>query len=151
MLRTKIKNEFWGEKTHVEEEGPKRGFSLRGWKENLPRKEPTQESRGEFLGQSFTYMVTMNTTMLVTTKVGTSHGNHCLKSLKSRSWVGGGGDGLRTGGGGVGGEPRPWWTVESSRRGSTLTSTLPPYGSFSLPIMMIDPFHQRFQLFNTLW
>jgi len=30
-------------RTHVEEEGPKRGFSLRGWNENLPRKEATQE------------------------------------------------------------------------------------------------------------
>lgn len=62
--------------THVEEEGPRRGFSLRGWNENLPKNLPTQEA--EFLGQSLTYIEIVNRTELATTNTGTSHGTHFL-------------------------------------------------------------------------
>lgn len=67
--------------THVEEEGPRRGFSLRGWNENLPRNPPTQEA--EFLGQLLTYIEIENTTELATTNIGTSHGTHFLNG---RNW-----------------------------------------------------------------
>lgn len=76
--------------TYVEEEGPRRGFSLRGWNENLPRKRTTQEELR--LGQSFTDMVTANTTTFAATIAGTSHGAHLCRGR-------GGGSGLRGGGG----------------------------------------------------
>lgn len=69
-------------KTYVCDEGPRRGFSFMGWKENLPKKSATQES--ELLGQSLTYMVMINTTTLATTKAGISQANHFLKRLISR-------------------------------------------------------------------
>lgn len=65
----------------MEEEGPRRGFSLRVWNENLPKNLATQEV--EFLGQLLTYMVTTKSAMFATTKVGTSHGNHRLNGLNS--------------------------------------------------------------------
>lgn len=117
-------------RTDVEEEGPKRGFSLRGWKENLPRKEATHEELPvkECLGQSFMYMVTMKTTMLANTNVGTSQGNQRLKRLKLWSSTAGGfcGDGkdLRAG---------------VSRRGWTFTSTLVEDGSLPIMLLLVDP------------
>lgn len=63
------------------EEGPSRGFSLKGWKESLPRKRATQET--EFLGQLLIYMVITNITMLATTNTGINQGNHFLKCLIS--------------------------------------------------------------------
>jgi hypothetical protein len=65
----------------VDEEGPRRGFSLRVWKENLPKNLAMQEV--EFLGQLFTYMVTTKSAMFATTKLGTSHGTHRLNTLNS--------------------------------------------------------------------
>jgi len=117
MIRWKDKEK---KKTHVKEEGPKRGFSLSGWKENLPRKGATQVPWNAFSGQSLTYIVTMKITTLANTKVGISHGTHCLKSLKSRSRVTGGFD--------DDGDPRRGWT---------LTSTVVPPCGFLPPLMMI--------------
>lgn len=68
-------------KAHVEEDGPRSGFSLRGWNENLPKKSATQES--EFLGQLLMNIVIKNMAMLTTTNVGTIHGNHLLNGLNS--------------------------------------------------------------------
>lgn len=134
MIRWKDKEK---KKTHVKEEGPKRGFSLSGWNENLPRKGATQVPWNAFSGQSLTYIVKMKTTTLANTKVGISHGTHCLKSLKSRSRVTGGFDDDD-------GDPRRGWT---------LTSTVVPPCGFLPPLMMmiffLYPFEQRFQIFNT--
>lgn len=68
-------------RTHVEEEGPNRGFSLNGWKENLPKKRATQEL--DRLGQLFTYMEIRKTTTLATTNVGIIHGIHLRKGRNS--------------------------------------------------------------------
>lgn len=65
----------------VFEEGPRSGFSLRDWKENLPRKRAIQGS--EFLGQSLTYIVTPKITTLATTKQGMIHATQRLNGLKS--------------------------------------------------------------------
>jgi hypothetical protein len=70
-----------GGRDYVDEEGPRRGLSLRVWKENLPKNLATQEV--EFLGQLLTYMVTTKSAMFATTKLGTSHGTHRLNALNS--------------------------------------------------------------------
>lgn len=80
-LKNQQKNPVELIETHVEGEGPRRGFSLRGWNENLPRNVPMQEA--ELLGQSLTYIVIENRTELTTTNTGTSHGIHFLNG---RNW-----------------------------------------------------------------
>lgn len=65
--------------TYEVEEGPRSGFSLKGWKENRPRKRAIQET--EFLGQLLTYIVIMNITILAMTKEGIIQGAHFLKCL----------------------------------------------------------------------
>jgi len=74
----------------VEEEGPRRGFSLRGWKENLPKEGATQEP--ELEGQSLTYMTAIKTATLATTNKGTSHGTQFLKTDWFWNWLGCGGE-----------------------------------------------------------
>lgn len=134
--------------THVEEEGPKRGFSLRGWNENLPRKGAKQEAGMERLGQSFSYMVITNKATLATTNVGTSHGNHRLNGMESRF----AGKGLS--GGTVGARAGPGWTVWwSPRRVWDFTSAPAEDGvDGSLPfILRLTKFDQRLELSNTWW
>lgn len=73
-------------------EGPRRGFSLKGWKENLPSwLAKRQTSLSNLEGQSLRYMVYTNIATLVTKMSGTSHGVHSL-----------GGGGRKVGGGGGG-------------------------------------------------
>lgn len=69
--------------TYVEEEGPKRGFSLNGWKENLPRNPATQSS--SCLGQLLKYMTTTNITILATTNKGINQEIHGV-SLSSTAY-----------------------------------------------------------------
>lgn len=59
---------------------------MKGWKENRPKNRAMQDT--EFLGQSFTYMVMTNITVLATTKVGTSHGAQLLTCFTSRDTTG---------------------------------------------------------------
>lgn len=75
--KTKTTNQELSERkrTHVVEEGPKRGFSLRGSKDSLPRNLATQEP-SVCLGQLLTYMVTMNTATLATTNMGINQEVH---------------------------------------------------------------------------
>lgn len=54
----------------MSEEGPRRGFSLVGWKEKRPRKGAKQAE--ECLGQSFRYMVARKTATLAAVMSGTS-------------------------------------------------------------------------------
>lgn len=68
-------------RAYVEEEGPRRGFSLKGWKERRPKKVAMQET--EFLGQLLTYMVMKNMIVLAITKAGIIQGTHFLKCLTS--------------------------------------------------------------------
>lgn len=70
--------------SYVEDEGPNNGFSLRGWKESLP-KNLGMHLLGvpEFLGQSLTTIVTKNTTTLAATKRGTIHDLRFLESGNS--------------------------------------------------------------------
>lgn len=62
----------WASKAHVEEEGPRRGFSKKGWKEKRPRARRAQ-SPAERPGQSLTNMVTKKATRWTTTKRETTH------------------------------------------------------------------------------
>lgn len=66
----------------MDDDGPRRGFSLKGWNENLPRNVAMQEI--EFLGQLLTYMVMMNMMTLTITNEGINHTTHFLKCLISR-------------------------------------------------------------------
>lgn len=87
-------------------EGPKSGFSDRGWKENLPKYElNTHRSAPFFSGQLFTYMLYTNVTTLAMKKTGTSHGNHDL---------GGGGHGRACG------RAATWWAAASISPGVLL-------------------------------
>lgn len=80
---------------YVAEEGPRRGFSLVGWKENLPRNLATQGEPPvtKCLGQSLTYIVMRKRTMFATTITGTSHGEWLLYGLPLPFNRGGGTDG----------------------------------------------------------
>lgn len=60
----------------MEEEGPRRGFSLVGWKEKRPRKEATQEE--ECWGQLLTDIVMIKSIMLAAVIRGTSQGEWLL-------------------------------------------------------------------------
>ena len=73
------------EKTHVVEEGPKRGLSWRGWKESLPRNLATQASfkLGLSLGQLLMYMTTTKTATLATTNIGINHEVHSLSEAST--------------------------------------------------------------------
>ena len=66
------------EKAYVEEDGPKRGFSLRGWNENLRRNLGTQSplAPATVLGQSLMNMTTMKTAIQAKTMTGVSHAVH---------------------------------------------------------------------------
>lgn len=66
------------EKDYVEEDGPKRGFSLRGWNENLRRNLGTQSplAPATVLGQSLMNMTTMKTAIQAKTMTGVSHAVH---------------------------------------------------------------------------
>lgn len=66
----------------VSEEGPRRGFSLVGWKEKRPRKGAKQAE--ECLGQSFRYMVARKTATLAAVMSGTSQAE-CLFCLCARA------------------------------------------------------------------
>jgi len=68
-------------KTHVNNEGPRRGFSWKGWKENRPKNRAMHEK--ELLGQLFSYMVMMKTITLAITKKGINQGIHFLKCFIS--------------------------------------------------------------------
>ena len=68
-------------KTYVNNEGPRRGFSWKGWKENRPKNRAMHEN--ELLGQSFSYMVMMKTITLAITKQGINQGIHFLKCFIS--------------------------------------------------------------------
>lgn len=67
--------------SYVEDEGPRSGFSLNGWKDNLPRNLPTHEL--EFFGQLLIYIVTEKTNTFATKNSGTSHGDQLLKARTS--------------------------------------------------------------------
>lgn len=62
----------------MEEDGPKRGFSLRGWNENLRRNLGTQSplAPATVLGQSLMNMATMKTAIQAKTMTGVSHAVH---------------------------------------------------------------------------
>lgn len=64
-------NERKDSETHAGTAGPNRGLVLKASKENGPRNRAKQWF--EFFGQLLTYIVTMNSTKLITTMVGTSH------------------------------------------------------------------------------
>lgn len=59
-------------------EGPRRGLSLKGWNENLPRSSYKIHLSGRPVvpGQSLMYMVRPNITMLATNTRGRNHANH---------------------------------------------------------------------------
>lgn len=71
-------------------EGPRRGFSLKGSKENLPRYSvKRQTSLLMYAGQSLIYMEYTNITIFTTKINGTNHGVHILGH---GAWkIGGGG------------------------------------------------------------
>lgn len=75
---------------HVEAEGPNRGFSLRGWKESLPRNLATHLSSPPPLpicfGQLFKYISTTKIKILATTNRGISHETQFL-SLSSPEYA----------------------------------------------------------------
>lgn len=58
--------------TYLDWEGPKRGFSERGWNENLPRVGRAQ-SPWELVQQSLTSIVAMKTPMSIITNTDTTH------------------------------------------------------------------------------
>jgi hypothetical protein len=60
----------------VAEEGPKRGLSFKGSKENLPRNLATHFPSSllcKCLGQLLMHITTMKTATFATTNIGTSH------------------------------------------------------------------------------
>lgn len=62
---------------YVVVEGPMSAFSLKGWKENLPKYVPNRHlSLPVVSGQLLTYMVYANMAKLATKMSGTSHENH---------------------------------------------------------------------------
>lgn len=63
-----------GGDSYVSAAGPRRGFSLKGWKENLFKKGKRHFS--PVVGQSLTYIVYMNMATLTTNTIGMSHGTH---------------------------------------------------------------------------
>lgn len=66
------KERNWGRKLdYLDWEGPKRGFSERGWKENLPR-DGIAQSPWELLQQSLISIVAMNTPMWMITNTDTT-------------------------------------------------------------------------------
>jgi len=58
--------------TYLDWEGPKRGFSGRGWNENLPRV-PRTQSPWELVQQSLTSIVAMKTPIWIITNTDTTH------------------------------------------------------------------------------
>jgi hypothetical protein len=61
----------------VVEEWPKSAFSLKGWKENLPKYVPNRNFSFPIVaGQSFTYMVYANIMKLTAKMSGMSQENH---------------------------------------------------------------------------
>lgn len=127
--------------TYVKDDGPNKGFSLRDWKANLPRNKPTQNP-GVFSGQSFTYIMTPNTTMLARTIVGTNQGVHRrngrLSAGSERRWS-------DSCGGGTGEEAHTCST--SPGRIWTLTSNSDAAASFPIPLPQ-DRKYQRYCLTN---
>jgi hypothetical protein len=67
----------------VEDEGPKRGFSLRGWNENLPKNFRVQLSP-KSLGQSLINIATRNITIFSTTNSEIMHELLLLLGLASK-------------------------------------------------------------------
>ena len=63
--------------SYVVVEGPRSAFSLKGWKENLPKYVPNRHvSFPVWPGQSFTYMVYAKMVKLAAKMRGTSQENH---------------------------------------------------------------------------
>lgn len=86
FLHTKS-NGNWkrGRESYVEEEGPKRGFCERGWKEKRERKRATHFSSPLIcLGQLLKYMRTTNMATLTRTNTGISHEIQLLSLSSTR-------------------------------------------------------------------
>lgn len=84
--RTKQVNLIWISsflETYAEEDGPKKGFSLNGWNENLRRSFATQSPLAPVavLGQSLMNITMTKTATLATTITGISHDVHWLFPL----------------------------------------------------------------------